>query len=94
MATETLKLRLYVTGLTPVSRRLAERLHRLFETELQHDYHLEVRDILEQPQAAMDDDILVTPTLLRLRPPPPRRLIGDLSRRERVLDGLCLQAGG
>jgi len=45
---------------------------------------------LKNPQLAEEDKILATPTLSKILPPPVRRIIGDLSDRERVLIGLDL----
>ena len=47
-------------------------------------------DVLKNPQLAEEDKILATPTLAKILPPPVRRIIGDLSDRERVLIGLDL----
>lgn len=44
--------------------------------------------MLERPQAAEDDRILATPTLIKQLPPPLRRVIGDLSDKDKVLLGL------
>ena len=41
-------------------------------------------------QLAEEDKILATPTLAKILPPPVRRIIGDLSDREKVLIGLDL----
>jgi circadian clock protein KaiB len=46
--------------------------------------------VLKNPQLAEEDKILATPTLAKILPPPVRRIIGDLSDRERVLIGLDL----
>ena len=45
---------------------------------------------LAESQLAEEDKILATPTLAKILPPPVRRIIGDLSDRERVLIGLDL----
>jgi circadian clock protein KaiB len=50
-----------------------------------------VIDVLEQPELAEADKILATPTLIRILPPPLRRIIGDLSDTQKVLVGLDLQ---
>ena len=44
--------------------------------------------MLEHPQLAEDEKILATPTLIKRLPPPLRRVIGDLSDKDRVLLGL------
>ncbi|MFW6365602.1 MAG: circadian clock protein KaiB [Spirochaetota bacterium] len=82
------RLRLYVTGKTVRSRRAIQSLKEICETELNDKYQLEIIDVLESPQQAEDDRILATPTLVKTLPPPIRRIIGDLSDREKVLIGL------
>jgi len=84
-------LRLYVTGTTPRSTRAIENLRQILEAELQDRYALEVIDIYQNPQAAKDHQIIAAPTLIKLLPEPVRRIIGDLSDRERVLRGLDIQ---
>ena len=54
-------------------------------------YHVEVIDLLEQPQLAKGDQILAVPTLVRKLPEPLKRIIGDLSNEEKVLVGLDLR---
>jgi len=55
------------------------------------DYHIEIVDLLQQPQLAKGDQILAIPTLVRRLPEPVRKIIGDLSNTERVLVGLDLR---
>ncbi len=85
-------LRLYITGQTARSLRAVENLLRICEQELEGECEIRVIDTLEQPQMANEDKILATPTLIRLLPPPTRRIIGDLSDTQAVLLGLGLQA--
>ena len=80
--------RLYITGQTPRSTRAIENLHRTCQLVLADRYELTIVDILEQPQVAEDEKILATPTLIKVSPPPIRRIIGDLSDIEKVLLGL------
>jgi circadian clock protein KaiB len=63
-------------------------LKRICEQELEGRYDLEIIDVLEYPQLAEDEKILATPTLIKQLPPPLRRVIGDLSDKEKVLFGL------
>ena len=83
-------LRLYVTGSTTRSTRAIENLRHVLETELPNSYDLEVVDVYEHPEAAAEHQILAAPTLIKLQPEPVRRIIGDLSDRQRVLRGLDL----
>ncbi|MGZ5000961.1 MAG: circadian clock KaiB family protein, partial [Methylomonas sp.] len=57
-------------------------------------YHIEVVDLMVNPQLSRDDQILAVPTLVRKLPPPLRKIIGDLSNTERLLVGLQLRPCG
>ena len=83
-------LKLYVTGKTDNSEKAISNLKAILETELKGLYTLEVIDVLEHPQLAEEDKILATPTLTKVLPPPVRKIIGDLSDKEKVLLGLDL----
>lgn len=84
-------LRLYVTGMTPRSTEATARIKALCEEHLKGRYELEVIDIYQQPALAKGDQIIATPTLIKKLPLPLRRLVGDLSNKERVLLGLDLR---
>lgn len=83
-------LKLYVAGRTPNSVRALKTLQDILETEFLGVYSLKVIDVLQNPRLAEEDKILATPTLARVLPPPVRKIIGDLSDREKVLIGLDL----
>jgi circadian clock protein KaiB len=85
-------LKLYVTGRTSRTKRAIDNLARICEERLGDDYEIVVIDILEEPQAAEDESIIATPTLIKHMPPPRRRIIGDLSDTETVLLGLDLNS--
>lgn len=85
------RLRLYITGRTPQSQRAIDNLRNICEAELAGDYDVEVIDVLEHPSLAENEKILATPTLVKRLPEPVRKIIGDLSDRERVLLGLDLE---
>lgn len=87
-------LKLYVTGKTPRAEVAIANLSRICEEELGGRYELDIIDVLEQPQAAEDAKVLATPTLIKALPPPLRRVIGDLSDKEKVLLGLDLRPSG
>jgi circadian clock protein KaiB len=82
------ELKLYVTGQAPSSQRALDNVRRLLEDTLGQEYDLTVIDVLEQPQLAEQDRVLVTPTLIKQVPPPARRVLGDLSDGARVRWGL------
>jgi circadian clock protein KaiB len=84
-------LKLYVTGTTANSERAIANLKRLCEEDLDFKYEVIIIDVLQNPQLAEDEKILATPTLIKALPPPLRRVIGDLSDKEKVLLGLDLK---
>jgi circadian clock protein KaiB len=86
-------LKLYVTGKTSKAEVAIANLRRICDEDLGGEYELQIIDVLEQPQAAEDDKILATPTLLKQLPPPLRRVIGDLSDKHKVLLGLEVRPG-
>lgn len=87
---ERYKLKLYVTGKTSRSERAIENLRSICREAFDGAYDLEVVDVLESPQDAEENKILATPTLVKSLPPPMRRIIGDLSERDKVLVALDL----
>ena len=89
-ARKTYILKLYVAGNTPNSVRALNTLREILESQFKGVYALKVIDVLKSPQLAEEDKILATPTLSKILPPPVRRIIGDLSDREKVLIGLDL----
>lgn len=80
-----LLLRLYVAGNAPNSLRAVANATAICEEYLTARYELEVIDLLKHPNRALADGIIVTPTLLRLRPLPVQRVIGNLSDTNQVL---------
>jgi circadian clock protein KaiB len=84
------KLRLFVTGSTPRSTRAIANMRKICEENLSGRYDLEVVDVYENPDATRELQIIATPTLVKILPEPLRRIIGDLSDKEKVLAGLNL----
>jgi circadian clock protein KaiB len=85
-------LRLYVAGVTRRSARAIANIKEICEQYLKGRYQLEVIDLYQQPLLAKGDQIVAVPTLIKKLPPPLRRIIGDLSERDRVLIGLDLKS--
>lgn len=86
----TFAFRLYVAGQTERSQAAEANLRVVCESLLPGGYDLEVIDAVEQPGLAEEQRILATPTVLRLAPPPQRRVIGDLSDHRRTARALGL----
>src|SRR5947209_10316541 len=80
-------LRLYIAGTTPRSAQAVSNIRAICEETLKGRYDLEIIDIYQQPQHAKPEQIVVAPTLIKKLPLPVRKIIGDLSNKERVLVG-------
>lgn len=91
---ESWMLRLYIAGKTPKSVVALANLKKLCEEQLPGQYQLEVIDLIEHPERAKIDQIVAIPTLVRKLPPPLKRMIGDLSDKDRVIVGLELDTLG
>lgn len=90
-----LLLRLYIAGPSATSRRAEQNLRRLREVVRSHNaLEVEIVDVLKNPELAEQAAIIATPTLAYEHPVRPRRIIGDLSDVERVLDFLGIDSEG
>jgi circadian clock protein KaiB len=86
------ELRLYIAGQTPKSILALENIRKISKDHLKAKYTIEVIDLLKSPQLAETDEIFAIPTLVRKIPKPLRRIIGDLSNKEKVLIGLNIRS--
>lgn len=84
-------LRLYVSGVTERSRRSILSINTICKENLQGKYDLEVIDVHQKPSLARDEQIVATPTLIKMLPLPLRRIVGDLSDHEGVVFGLDIK---
>jgi circadian clock protein KaiB len=88
-------LRLFVAGSTTRSQNAITNVRRICEQHLTDRFDLEVIDVYTHPQETRDLQIVATPTLVKLEPKPLRRIVGDLTNRDRVLTVLgLLRPGG
>ena len=85
------ELRLYIAGQSPNSIAAISNLKKICEGRLQGKYRIQVIDLIEKPQLAKGDQIIAVPTLVRKLPPPVKKIIGNLSKIDRVLVGLDIQ---
>jgi circadian clock protein KaiB len=88
------QLRLFVTGHTQKSVRAIQNVTRLCKQHLHGRYELDIVDLYQQPELAAEHQLVAAPTLLKMLPLPPRRLVGDMSDSGRVLAGLGIPVRG
>lgn len=86
----TLVMKLFVSGRSIRSDAAITNLELAISEYGIVDYELVVIDVQDDPQAAEDEFILATPTLIKVSPEPVRRIIGDLSNQPLVIRGLDL----
>ena len=92
-SSEKYVLRLYITGTTSKSIQAITNLKRICNEFLEGRYELEVIDLFKKPSLAKGEQIIAAPTLIKKLPLPFRRIIGDMSNKEKVLIGLDLKKG-
>jgi circadian clock protein KaiB len=86
------KFRLYVAGDALNSAQAVANLDSLCREYLPERHDIEVIDVFVEPKRALADGIFMTPTLVKLGPSPPRRIVGTLSQTLPVLQALGLQS--
>ena len=90
-ANSVFRFLLYVAGRSPNSMLALENLRALCREHVPDHHIIEVVDVLREPQRAMNDGILVTPTLLRVAPTPVVQIIGNLAHTDLVTSTLGLR---
>ena len=85
------KFRLYVAGEAQNSAQAVANLTAICHTYLPDRHDIEVVDVFREPKRALEDGILMTPTLIKFAPSPVRRIVGNLSQTQPVLQALGLE---
>jgi circadian clock protein KaiB len=87
----TFKFRLYVAGDGPNSSQALHNLTAVCRKHLPNHYKIEIVDVLREPRRALADNVLMTPTLVKLSPAPTKRIVGNLSQLQPLLQSLGLE---
>ena len=80
------EFRIYVAGQTPNSINVIKNFKAFLDHRFEYRYSLNVIDILKNPKLAEHDEIILTPTLIRVFPPPVRKVIGVFNGEEKTLE--------
>ncbi|MCE7063808.1 circadian clock KaiB family protein [Dyadobacter sp. CY326] len=86
-------LRLFITGASINSRRAVVNVKQICEQYIKGNYSLEIIDVYQQKTIAEKEQIIALPLLIKSKPLPARRLIGDMSDTQKVLKGLGISIG-
>ena len=89
--TTVVVMRLYIANNAPNSVRAVANLAAICREHLEGNFKLEIVDVLEYPLRALDDGILVTPSLTKLFPLPAAKIVGNLSDKSSVLHALGIK---
>jgi circadian clock protein KaiB len=84
----TLVLRLYVAGDGPNSTAARRHIEAFLARKPRREIELEIVDVLDEPERGLRDGVLVTPMLVRLRPGPERRVVGNLRDESALMAAL------
>lgn len=82
------ELRLYITGATPNSVKAISNIRNICESYLKDRYRLQIIDVYQDAELAQREQIIALPLLIKKLPLPERKLIGDLSATDKVLNAL------
>ena len=78
-------LRLFITGASPNSTRAVDNIKAFCEKYLKDKYQLEIIAVYQQPDIAEQEQIIALPLLIKKSPGNERRLIGDMSDTQKIL---------
>jgi circadian clock protein KaiB len=84
------QLKLFVAGSSNRTTTAVANLQALCDEKFPGDYVLVVVDVLLNPEIAEHQKVLATPTLIKEFPLPSRRIIGDLSDKDKVFSAMGL----
>lgn len=90
---EKIVLKLYIAGRAPNSVRARSNLNKIMAQNEPERFDLEIIDVLENPMRAIEDGILVTPTLSKISPFPGAKILGNLDDINKVINAMGLVGG-
>jgi circadian clock protein KaiB len=88
---EGFHFRLFVVGDEPNSEKAKDNLEKLCGAHVNGPYKIEIVDVLESYQTALENNIFLTPALIRVSPAPSVTIFGNLSNAEEVAKVLQLE---
>jgi circadian clock protein KaiB len=84
------ELRLYIKGDQPASKAVRASVEAVCQKHLAQRHQLEVIDVDADPKRALQGNVVSTPTLIKISPPPVRKLVGDFVDPDTIVRGLGL----
>jgi circadian clock protein KaiB len=91
---ENYVFRLFVAGDEPNSSQARANLARICEEHIKGRYKIDAVDVLKNAAAAHKNKVLVTPTLILIKPLPKVTVLGNLNDTRQVFAALRLLGDG
>ena len=88
---DRLNLQLYVTGMTSKSMSAIRNIKEICERHLKDRFDLEIIDLYKTPEAAEANQIIFSPSLIKISPLPKKVIIGTFSNAEQVMKSLNIE---
>ncbi len=88
--TDNYVFKLYVVNTASASQKTIRHIKKILE-KAGIKYSLEVIDVLENPELAVDAGIAATPTLVKEAPPPIKKIVGRLDDKSKILADLGIK---
>jgi len=84
------KFKLFIVEGMSNSTDMINRIKKMLNNKLKDQYELVIIDVIKNNEAAIENKILATPTLIKVFPDPKVRIIGNFYDEEKVLKALNL----
>jgi len=78
MNNQKIELRLYIIEKSPTYYETVSKLYGMLDSKFNNHFKLDVIDILKNPEMIIEDEIMASPTLIRVKPLPSKRIVGSL----------------
>ena len=85
------KLKLFIAGNEPNSVQAIKNIKDILDSRIKDRYKIEIIDILNDFQSAIEHGVLVTPMLIIVEPAPETTIVGTLSDAEKLKAALRIQ---
>jgi circadian clock protein KaiB len=83
--------RLYIAGKSGNSALAVQNIASICRLHLPGRYEIEHVDVLREPQRALADHVVMTPTLIKVAPLPTCRIVGTLNDTRTVTNALGIE---
>ncbi len=86
--TKKYSFKLYLSGRTPINKRLVKNLKSILEGKFKDEFSIEIINITNNPELANSPNVFATPMLIKQLPPPVALIAGNLTDREKLLSAM------